>query len=81
MIAYLIEWESFSFESLVKFSEVAGELPEQVRYETPCLFRMIGYEWKNPSNNWGVSQFFSFVLNHSQNNLVDEASLSGDIMW
>ncbi len=53
MIAFLIQWEKFSFESSVNFSEVAGELPEKVWYETPYLFRMIEHEWKklrNPSN-------------------------------
>jgi hypothetical protein len=52
MIVSFIEWESLSFESSIKFSAVAGGLPEQVRGETPYLFRMIGHEWKklrNPS--------------------------------
>jgi hypothetical protein len=50
MIAFLIQWEKFSFESLVNFSAVAGGLPEQVRGGTPYLFRMIVREWKKLQN-------------------------------
>jgi hypothetical protein len=50
MIVHLIEWKSSSFESPVKFSAVAGGLPEKVWGETPYLFRMIGHEWKKLQN-------------------------------
>jgi hypothetical protein len=50
MIAFLIQWEKFSFESPVNFSAVAGGLPEQVRGGTPYLFRMIEHEWKKLQN-------------------------------
>jgi hypothetical protein len=47
MITFLIQWEKFSFEFSINFSAVTDELPEQVRSETPYLFRMIEHEWKN----------------------------------
>jgi hypothetical protein len=50
MIAFLIQWEKFSFESSVNFSAVTDELPEQIRSETSYLFRMIEHEWKKLQN-------------------------------